>query len=236
AESCRRALALWGCRRRDLPVDLLRPAARHAGVRGRAAPRCDLEARDLPAGAGARGRSGDGIVVTPRTAAVRRGVFRVGGGCDNLVRERKVGAGGGARRRQRGNPVRSQRRRPTMTQPCTERDGLPHAVFLRRLAGARAATSTDARLGNAAFLVLRLVDLLGPSRGPAHADVFRYQHAATEHTCRELPNDCTETGHLTGLVRATADAFQEQDVRVVAPALLAYAYFLEDELRLDEAL
>jgi len=123
-----------------------------------------------------------------------------------------------------------------MTLACTERDGLPHSVFLRRLAGARAATSADARLGNAAFLALRLVDLLGPGRGPAHADVFRYQHAATERVCRELPNDCTETGHLTGLVRATADAFQEQDVRVVAPALLAYAYFLEDELRLDEAL
>ena len=34
--------------------------------------------------------------MTPRTGAVGRGVFRAGGGCDNLVRERKVGAGGGA--------------------------------------------------------------------------------------------------------------------------------------------
>ena len=71
-----------------------------------------------------------------------------------------------------------------MTQACTELDGLPHAVFLRRLAGARSATSADARLGNGAFLALRLVDLLGPGRGPAHADVFRYQHAATERVCR----------------------------------------------------
>ena len=123
-----------------------------------------------------------------------------------------------------------------MTQPCMERDGLPHAVFLRRLAGARAATSADARLGNAAFLALRLVDLLGPGRGPAHADVFRYQHAATERVCRELPNDCTETSHLTGLVRAVADAFQDEDTRIVVPALLAYAHYLEDELRLEEAL
>ncbi len=123
-----------------------------------------------------------------------------------------------------------------VTQTCTERDGLTHAVFLRRLAGAPSATSADARLGNGAFLALRLVDLLGPGSGPAHADVFRYQQAATERVCRALPADCPETGHLTGLVRAAADAFQDQEVRVVAPALLAYAHFLEDELRLDEAL
>jgi len=123
-----------------------------------------------------------------------------------------------------------------MTQACTEWDGLPHAVFLRRLAGARAATSADARLGNGAFLALRLVDLLGPGRGPAQGDVFRYQHAATERVCRELPNDCTETSHLTGLVRAAADAFQDQDALIVVPALLAYAHYLENELRLEDAL
>jgi len=123
-----------------------------------------------------------------------------------------------------------------MTQACTELDGLPHAVFLRRLAGARSATSADARLGNGAFLALRLVDLLGPGRGPAHADVFRYQHAATERVCRELPADRPETSHLTGLVRAVADAFQERDARIAVPALLAYAHYLEDELRLEEAL
>jgi tetratricopeptide (TPR) repeat protein len=123
-----------------------------------------------------------------------------------------------------------------MTQPCMERDGLPHAVFLRRLAGARSATSPDARLGNGAFLALRLVDLLGPGRGPAHADVFRYQHAATERVCRELPGDRTETSHLTGLVRAVAHAFQDHDARIAVPALLAYAHYLEDELRLEETL
>ena len=123
-----------------------------------------------------------------------------------------------------------------MTQACTELDGLPHAVFLRRLAGARSATSADARLGNGAFLALRLVDLLGPGRGPAHADVFRYQHAATERVCRELPADRPETSHLTCLVRAVADGFQEQDARIAVPALLAYAHYLENELRLEEAL
>ncbi len=123
-----------------------------------------------------------------------------------------------------------------MTQTCTERDGLTHAVFLRRLAGAPSATSADARLGNGAFLALRLVDLLGPGRGPAHADVFRYQHAATERVCRELPADRTETAHLAGLVRSAADAFRTSDVGLVVPALLAYAHYLENELLLEEAL
>ena len=63
-----------------------------------------------------------------------------------------------------------------MTQTCTERDSLPHAVFLKRLAGAPTATSVDGRLGNGAFLALRLVDLLGPGSEPAHPDAFRYQH------------------------------------------------------------
>ncbi|HEX4629166.1 MAG TPA: hypothetical protein VH137_10290, partial [Gemmatimonadales bacterium] len=64
---------------------------------------------------------------------------------------------------------------------------------------------------------------------------FHYQYAATERLCRELPPDRTETAHLVGLTRSAADAFQEQDVRLVLPALLAYAHHLEDEMLLDEA-
>ncbi|HYT99097.1 MAG TPA: hypothetical protein VEK85_01885, partial [Gemmatimonadales bacterium] len=123
-----------------------------------------------------------------------------------------------------------------MTQACSERDSLPHAAFLQRLAGAPAATSLDARLGNGAFLALRLVDLLRPGGEAAHPDAFRYQHAATERMCRELPTAGTETGHLNGLVRSTAEAFRSRNPRQVVPALLAYAHYLEDELRLEEAL
>jgi len=123
-----------------------------------------------------------------------------------------------------------------MTQTCTERHGLTHAAFLKRLAGAHSATSADARLGNGAFLALRLVDLLGPGGEPAHPDAFRYQHAATERMCRELPTNSTEGAHVTGIVRAAADAFREHDVRVVVPALFAYAHYLENGLRLEESL
>src|SRR6266853_1678140 len=57
-QPARRPLALRGLRRGDLPVDLLRPAARHAGVRWPAATRCDLETRDLsPVARAARERA-----------------------------------------------------------------------------------------------------------------------------------------------------------------------------------
>ena len=122
-----------------------------------------------------------------------------------------------------------------MRDAALRQSGLPHAVFLRRLAGAPSAGAADARLSQGAILALRLVDLL-EDPPPLYADAFHYQHAATERSCRDLPADDVEAAHLVGLVRSAADAFQEQDVRLVLPALLAYAHHLEDVLLLDEAL
>jgi tetratricopeptide (TPR) repeat protein len=122
-----------------------------------------------------------------------------------------------------------------MTEAAERESGLPHAVFLRRLAGASSPASPAARLSQGAFLALRLVDLL-ELHAPVYADAFRYQHAATERFCRDLPGDHIETAHLVGLTRGAADAFQEQDIRLVLPALLAYSHHLEDELLLHEAL
>ena len=122
-----------------------------------------------------------------------------------------------------------------MRDAALRQSGLPHAVFLRRLAGAASAGAADARLSQGAFLALRLVDLLEDPQ-PLYADAFHYQHAATERSCRDLPADDVEAAHLVGLVRSAADAFQEQDVRLALPALLAYAHHLEDVLMLDQAL
>jgi tetratricopeptide (TPR) repeat protein len=113
---------------------------------------------------------------------------------------------------------------------------LPHAVFLERLAGAPRASSSEARLGRAAFVTLRLVDLLAHDREVLHADAFHYQHVATERACRDLPADRTETTHLVGLVASAADAFQAEANSFVLPALFAYAHYLEDEMRLEQAL
>ena len=113
---------------------------------------------------------------------------------------------------------------------------LPHAVFLRRLAGATRGTSLDARLGRAAFVALRLIDLLAPDEPALPRDAFHYQHAATERACRGLPADRPETSHLIGVVQSSADAYHTGDVGLLFPALFAYAHYLEDEMCLEEAL
>ena len=65
---------------------------------------------------------------------------------------------------------------------------LPHAVFLER-AATEPPTSAAVRLGQGAFLVLRLIDLLAPDREPpTSAEVFRYQSAATERSESSTPN------------------------------------------------
>src|SRR5207237_245613 len=114
-----------------------------------------------------------------------------------------------------------------MTDPASQHASLPHAVFLQRMADGS---------GQAAFIVLRLVDLLGPEHATLHPDAFHYQYVATARCCRDLPAGATETSRLTGLVRSTADGFQRGNAALVLPALFAYAHFLEDEMRLEEAL
>jgi hypothetical protein len=99
----------------------------------------------------------------------------------------------------------------------------------------RPATDPDVRLGQGAFLVLRLVDLLGPDREPVAADAFRYQWAATERYCTELEVEGPEGVHLSGLVAAIHDAQHGQDFKVLAPTFLAYALFLEEEGHYEEA-
>jgi len=97
------------------------------------------------------------------------------------------------------------------------------------------ATSPDVRLGQGAFLALRFVDLLAPDREPPTPDVFRYQWAATERYCAELAGEGTEASHLSCIVRAAGEAHGTGDITLLAPALFAYALYLEQELHFDEA-
>src|SRR5881628_3524855 len=123
-----------------------------------------------------------------------------------------------------------------MTDSVAQHAGLPHAVFLHRLAGESPSSALEPRLGRAAFVALRLVDLLGPEYTTLHPDAFRYQYVATARCCRDLPPGATEGSHLVGLVHGTHDAFEQRSVGLVLPALFAYAHYLEDEMRLGEAL
>lgn len=112
--------------------------------------------------------------------------------------------------------------------------GLPHAVFLQRVAD-EPATSPEVRLGQGAFLALRFVDLLAADREVPTPDVFRYQWAATERYCAELAGDGTEASHLSGIVRATGEAHATGDIRLIGPSLFAYALYLEQESHFEEA-
>src|SRR5881392_3915888 len=115
-------------------------------------------------------------------------------------------------------------------------ESLPHAIFLQRVSGPESATTLEARLGQGAFLALRLVDLLAPDRGPVSQDAFHYQWVATDRFCRELLAAATEGAHVHGIAESASDAHRLGDIRLVSPALFAYAHFLETELRLEEAL
>src|SRR2546425_6882756 len=123
-----------------------------------------------------------------------------------------------------------------MRVPRVKVQPLPHAVFLTRLASATDSNAIEVRLGQGAFLTLRLVDLLSRDHEPPHPDAFMYQHLATERFCRDLQCGGPEEAHLKGLVGTAAHAYRLGDARLVAPALLAYALYLEDDARYEEAL
>ena len=122
-----------------------------------------------------------------------------------------------------------------MPDAVTRPTAMPHAVFLER-AELHPSTAPKVRLGQGAFLVLRLLDLLAEDHEPpVTADAFRYQWAATERYCRELGVGIPEASHLQGLVRTARDAQTTADVRLLAPGLMAYAHALEDCGHYDEA-
>ncbi len=122
-----------------------------------------------------------------------------------------------------------------MPDAVTRPTSMPHAVFLER-AELHPSTTPMVRLGQGAFLVLRLLDLLAEDHEPpVTADAFRYQWAATERYCRELGLGIPEAAHLQGLVRTARDAQVKADVRMLAPGLMAYAHALEDDGHYDEA-
>lgn len=113
---------------------------------------------------------------------------------------------------------------------------LRHAVFLTRQSSEPEIGAPAARLGQAAFLVLRLVDLLFPTQSMGAPDVFLYQASATERYARELDVESPEKAHLLAVVKGARDAFAAQSSRLVTPALVAYGHYLEDAGLYEEAL
>ena len=93
----------------------------------------------------------------------------------------------------------------------------------------------SARLALAGYVMARLVDkLLILENDPESLEGFRWQLEAVRRHVGELPGDSPETAHLAGVVDAVPQ--QGPPVSSLWMSLTAYAYFLEHEGRLEEAL
>lgn len=115
-------------------------------------------------------------------------------------------------------------------------DVLAHAPFLERARVEREhGREYPARLALGAYVVARLVDrLLSGLEGVEAQEGFVWQAAAVRRHLADLPSDSPETAHLRGIADAVpADPMPTPALRL---CLTAYAYFLEHEARLDEAL
>jgi tetratricopeptide (TPR) repeat protein len=96
--------------------------------------------------------------------------------------------------------------------------GLSHVVFLER--AAREHDSAQSRFGQAAFLVLRLIDLLGGHQTAPNGDeLFGYQAAATGRYCHEQLEPGPQTDRLLDLVSAASYAHRRKNTGLIAPVM-----------------
>jgi tetratricopeptide (TPR) repeat protein len=115
-------------------------------------------------------------------------------------------------------------------------DVLTHAPFLERAkAEHQRQRDVSARLALGAYLVSRLVDrLLTRGEEVEAQEGLLWQLDAVRRHLRELPTDSPESAHLHGVTDAVIVG--SQPFAGLRLSLLAYAYFLEHEGRLEEAL
>jgi tetratricopeptide (TPR) repeat protein len=115
-------------------------------------------------------------------------------------------------------------------------DVLTHEPFLERARRQREQERDEsARLALGAYVVARLVDKLPTlSQNDEGVAGFRWQLEAVRRHIGELPADSPETAHLAGVVAAVP--LDGPPKPSLWKSLTAYAYFLENDGRLEEAL
>lgn len=109
-----------------------------------------------------------------------------------------------------------------------------HEPFLRRAADSADGATSGTALGG--FLTLRLADVFDGRFETLSADAMLYQIKATRDYLGDLYPAAAEVKHLQAIVRSCQRAFEQRNRRVLWPTLLAFAFWLEQELRLEEAL
>ncbi|HKI96594.1 MAG TPA: hypothetical protein VJ992_14995, partial [Gemmatimonadales bacterium] len=104
-----------------------------------------------------------------------------------------------------------------------------HEAFLER-----ASAHPPEPYALSAFLVLRLAD--SAVRGILSPSALEYQAAACHEQLAETGGASVERNHLYEIVRIARATRDGETPRILFAPLLAYAFWLEDELRLPEAL
>ena len=112
-----------------------------------------------------------------------------------------------------------------------------HRSFLRRARQQREhRCEIESQLALAAFLVASLVDRMHrTTRDGDDVEGYRWQLRSTRHFVLEIPENHAERAHLAALIDAMDQALPPKH-SVVRMSLVAYAYFLNQEARLEDAL
>ncbi len=112
---------------------------------------------------------------------------------------------------------------------------LAFGAFLDRACLERAREHDDAaRLALGGYVVCRLVGSMFTCDGSAEArEGFAWQLGAVQRHLHSLPADTPESAHLCGIAQEVSSPTPSAGLRL---SLTAYAYFLEHEGRLEEAL
>ena len=109
-----------------------------------------------------------------------------------------------------------------------------HQPFLERAGNAQDTASGQHCLG--AFLTVRLVDQFAAPHKNFSTEATAYQISATAEFLQDLRPQTSEVKNLREIVHLADAALKKDDPRLLFSPLLAFAYSLEDDLRLDEAL
>ncbi len=139
---------------------------------------------------------------------------------------------GPANSQPRGNPTVDSTNTSFAPSP-TPSLGL-HEPFLKQ--AAEGSEQDDGDLGLGAFLTLRLADQFSVESNRAGRAAVEYQCSATKKFVEDIRPHSQHTAMLSELVRVAEVALESNEPRLLFPPLLAFAYGLEEELRLDEAL
>lgn len=121
-------------------------------------------------------------------------------------------------------------------EPSEPADIATHLPFLERARSGREQERDEvARTALAAYLVARLVRRVVTMDETAEArEAFEWQLESTRRFVDELPSELPDVAHLSGIIDAAASPTHRGPV--LRMGLTAYAYFLEHEGRLEEAL